>query len=240
MKLTNVSPVLARHTHAALMFSGGKDSLATLLLLKPFWHQLTVIWVNTGNMFPENEAVVRQFATQVANFKEVRTDVLNWKEQYGIPSDIVPVRWTHIGHQLIKPQAIKIASAWDCCAANLWWPGMAAVQEIGATLIIRGQRKQEAAKNPFSSGHVQDGYEYLFPIEDWTHDDVLAYLTQQGFDCPEFFNFEESSLDCMNCTAFRTELKDREEWMKKYHPHTLYEVNYELKLIKEIIDNENK
>lgn len=235
-----IKDTLDRHSKAALMFSGGKDSVATLLLLRAYWDKLVVIWVNTGNMFPENEAIVREHAALVPHFKEVKTDMMDWRSKFGPPSDITPKNWTHIGHELTSSKPIKIASAWDCCAANIWWPAMAAVRETGATLIIRGQRNQEAAKSPLRSGAVQDGYEYLFPIEDWTHEDVLAYLAEQGFNYPEFFNFEESSLDCMNCTAFRTELKDREEWMKKHHPHTVYENNYDLKKIIEAVESELK
>ena len=45
--------LFAKHRTAALLFSAGKDSLATLLLLKPYWEQLEVIWVNPGAPYDE-------------------------------------------------------------------------------------------------------------------------------------------------------------------------------------------
>lgn len=233
-----IEEVFSRHDKAALMFSGGKDSLAMLLLMRPYWDKITVIWVNTGNMFPENEAIVRQFAAQVPHFLEKKTDMMAWREKFGIPSDIVPMKYTDFGQQLMGVKPVKIASGWDCCSANISWPGVEAIKQVGATLIIRGQRDEEKAKNPFRSGYTEAGFEFLFPIETWTHADVLKYLTEQGFDYPEFFNFEESSLDCMNCTAFSSELKDREEWMKKHHPHEHYENLYDLKQITGAVESE--
>jgi 3'-phosphoadenosine 5'-phosphosulfate sulfotransferase (PAPS reductase)/FAD synthetase len=52
---------------AVLQFSGGKDSLACLLLLRPWWDRLTVMWVNTGAAFPETLELMEAVRSRVAN-----------------------------------------------------------------------------------------------------------------------------------------------------------------------------
>ena len=44
-----------RHEKIALMFSGGRDSLACLELYRDYLDKMTLIWVNTGANFPEIE-----------------------------------------------------------------------------------------------------------------------------------------------------------------------------------------
>lgn len=210
--------VLDRHEKTVLMFSGGKDSVACLYLLRPYLHKITVMWLNTGNFFPENVELVHKLAADIPNFIEVKSDVESFKAQYGIPSDIVPIHNTALGLEATENHGLKIVSGYECCAHNYWNPMSNAVADFGATLIIRGQRNEEAAKSTIRSGHVENGVEYFFPIEDWTKDQVLSYLVEQDFEVPEWFHFEESSLDCINCTAFLHWMADRGEYMERVHP----------------------
>jgi phosphoadenosine phosphosulfate reductase len=210
--------VFARHERAALMFSGGKDSLACVYLLKPHWEKITVVWVNTGNAFPETESLVRRVAAEVPAFFEAKSDVAGFRQRYGMPADLVPIQHSAAGFAVTGGKPVMITSAYACCRANIWQPGMAAARALGATLIIRGQRADETAKAPIRSGHVEDGIEYLFPVETWTRDQVFAYLTDQGFTVPEHFGFAETSLDCLNCTAYLANTTDRKTYMQKNHP----------------------
>ncbi len=233
-----IEEIINKHDKIVLMFSGGKDSTACLYLLKPFWDKITVLWVNTGNFFPENEMIVRKFAAEVPSFVEVKTDVNAYKEKFGLPSDLVPIQNTEIGMFMTGAKEIKVVSGYDCCANNLWVPALNKAKELGATLIIRGQRNQEYAKSQVRSGDVLDGVEFLFPIEDWTQEMVLSYLKEQRFNSPEWFNFTESSLDCINCTAFLTGIADRRDYMAKNHPIEHEKNKNNLKKIFQVIENE--
>ena len=77
--------VLENHKNIVLMFSGGKDSVALFYLMKEHLDKMTVLWVNTGDLFPENEEIVRKFQKQIPNFLEVKSDALNFIEANGLP-----------------------------------------------------------------------------------------------------------------------------------------------------------
>lgn len=213
-----MNEILSKHEKIVLHFSGGKDSVACLLLLREWWDKITVMWCNTGDMFPENEAIVRDFQKILPHFVEIKSDVKAFMKEHGFPSDVVPVFHSTIGRQISGENKIRISNAIECMAFNMWIPIANATKELGATLVIRGQRNYENMKSPINSGHIEAGVEYYFPLESWSQTDVLDYLKLQGFPVPEHFYFEESSMDCMSCTACCSSFADREDYMKRRHP----------------------
>ena len=68
-----IAAVLDKHKKIALQCSGGKDSLALLHLMWPFWDKLTVYWLDTGDSFPETEERMASVAAQ-AECDRVRID----------------------------------------------------------------------------------------------------------------------------------------------------------------------
>lgn len=216
--------IINKHEKIVLMFSGGKDSIACLFMLRPFWDKITVLWLNTGNSFPETLETIANFRKIVPNFIEIKSDVLGFKKQFGEVSDIVVSNETEIAEIAEGKKEFKTLSPFTCCSANIWYPTSDYIKKNGFTLIVRGQRSDENQKAPIKSGHIEDGIEYLFPIENWSSNEVLSYIENEGFNIPEHFYFEESSLDCMNCTGFLRNTVDRQEWMKKNHPE-VYESN---------------
>ena len=52
--------IIERHDLIALQLSGGRDSIACLYLLKPYWDRLTVYWLDTGAAFPETVSLMQQ------------------------------------------------------------------------------------------------------------------------------------------------------------------------------------
>lgn len=230
--------IIDRHHKIVFQFSGGKDSTAALLLLRPFWDKITVLWCNTGDAFPETKAIIAKFSSILPHFIEINTDVKAYIAANGFPSDVVPISHTNLGSMLGGKNPIKISSAYECTAVNLWIPTQAKTIELGATLVIRGQRDQESMKSPVKSGHVENGIEYFFPIEDWSKEEVLDYLKEQNFEIPDHFHFEESSLDCMSCTAFCSSHLDRMAWMKKNYPEKYNENKSNMEKVLSVITNE--
>src|SRR5687767_12018420 len=70
----------------ALWFSGGKDSMACLYLLRDRLSEIAVLWANTGKNYPELLQTVAHAKAMCPHFIEVKTDRdAQWRE-HGIAS----------------------------------------------------------------------------------------------------------------------------------------------------------
>ncbi|HJV52797.1 MAG TPA: phosphoadenosine phosphosulfate reductase family protein [Noviherbaspirillum sp.] len=206
--------MLARHERIALQFSGGKDSLACLYLLKPYWDRLTVYWLNTGAAYPETVALMDKVRSMVPRFIEVAGRQPQVIEQFGIPSDLVPASATPIGITAAGG-GLLLQDRYSCCARSMMIPMQERMIEDGITLVIRGQKQADSLKWPLRSGQVVDGVEYLFPIEDWSSRQVMDFLKQQGAPIPRFYEVISSAPDCMTCSAWWEE--GAAKYLKRYH-----------------------
>lgn len=198
-----------------LAFSGGKDSLACWYLSRP--HSPVVFWVNTGKAYPETLALVEEIRAEAVEFIEVRTDQQAQNDAFGLPSDLVPVDNTVFGMTITGQKPVKVQSYHVCCYENITAPLMRAAKDRGITRLIYGQRADDFHKSPSINGSVVDGIERLHPIEDWTRQDVLNYLSDLRA-LPDHYSIGHSSLDCYDCTAFVRESADRIEWTRERHP----------------------
>lgn len=215
-----IDAALGRHPRAVFQLSGGKDSLATLFVLRPFWDRLTVAWLNTGDAPQETVALMAEVCALVPVFLEVDGNVAAVHAAYGQPVDLVPAPCQSYG-TVMHPEAPKLQSRYDCCARALWAPMQAAVDALGATLIIRGQKDADELKPNYRSGMVDEaGREVLFPIQHWSEQDVLDYLTEIGIDLPAMYRYGRSNIDCLRCTAYLSEFRRgayvREQEPEKY------------------------
>ncbi len=208
---------IKRHERAALYFSGGKDSLACLYLLRAYWDDLTVVWCNTGDAFPETLAQMEEIRYTVPNFLEVKSDQPEQRARCGPPSDVVCAWETPIGRSM-KASPRKMQTAFGCCAENIWVPLHKTMMNLGFTLIIHGQRSDELRKAPIQSGHIEHGIEYYLPLETWSKNDVLLFLKTHGIKLPEHYSYVDSSLDCQHCTGYLDESVGKFTYMEVHHP----------------------
>ena len=153
-----------RHKKIALMFSGGKDSLACLHLVKDYLDKVLVVWVNTGANFPEIVEMMEKVKASVPHFFEIKTNQPESIKAKGYPVDVVPVNYTMLGQAVTSIKDLKLRSYFECCSENIWIPCNEEIYKLGVTGIIRGQRNSEAHKAPIKSGHIENGIEYQFPI----------------------------------------------------------------------------
>lgn len=202
----------------ALQFSGGKDSLACLYLLQPHWDEILVIWMNAGAPFPETVKMMADVKAMVPHFLEVTSDVLNDIARHGLPSDIVPVESTAYGKTGCGKNGPLIREWTDCCANNIWAPMAEAMERLGITKVIRGQRKADIRKSPLPSGTVVNGIEYVFPINDWSDEQVFTYLQSRGVAIPECYAYMNDGLDCWCCTAHLPYFHGLGRYLKDKHP----------------------
>lgn len=243
-KLTIQNPItsaFARHDRIGFQFSGGRDSTAALYLLRQFWPYMTVYHLDTGDQFPETVAVVNQVEAEFvaaggSPFVRIKTDVHHTREHIGLASDLVPVDNTAVG-RLVSGRDVKIISRYDCCGITLMAPMHERIRADGITLLIRGQRDDEYAKQPKRSGDIEHGIEFLYPIQDWSGEQVQAYLNDNGHPVAPFYERgARRAPECMGCTAWWDE--GRADYLRQYHPIKFAEYRANMRTIRAEIDRQ--
>ncbi len=228
---------LARHEKIAFHFSGGKDSLACLYLLKPYLHKIMVMWVNTGEAFPETLEQMELVKKMCPNFTEVQTNAKQHTADWGFPVDVLPMKNEREVQFYTNTQSIPLQSFLSCCMANLMLPLHEATKLYGATLIIRGQKLADKHKSPVKSGDMVDGFEFWFPIENWTDEEVMAIVGKSEL-LPKHYEEANTSLDCWSCTAYMADNQWKLPYLKKHHPEKAEIVQERLKFIRNELLNE--
>jgi len=214
-----------------LAFSGGKDSMACLHLMKD--ELAAAVYVDTGYTYPETQGMV-EYAKSLLPVHTVRSDRHGQNKEHGIPADLVPIEWTAIGQQMGTPKPYRIQPAFSCCFENIALPALRAAKALGATHLVCGQRTSDTHRSTSSNGDIVDGVVRLYPIESWTTEEVLAYLTTK-MDVPPHYALQHSSLDCYDCPAYRRETRDLLAWTFHHHA-TLYAHRVErLRLVHEAV-----
>ena len=207
--------IFARHRKAALHLSGGKDSVATLYLLRDYADRFTVYHLDTGDEPPETKAVLAKCRQIAPHWVEVQTDVRKWVSLNGFPSDVVPTGSTPLGRMLGFGK-LPISDRFNCCWSNIMWPMQERMQKDGVTLIIRGQKLVDMPKVPLKSGAKVGDIEVLYPLEAWSDQEVLAYLREVGAPIHPVYEILKEGVGCMHCTAWWDyRLVD---WLERAHP----------------------
>jgi 3'-phosphoadenosine 5'-phosphosulfate sulfotransferase (PAPS reductase)/FAD synthetase len=232
-----IDDAFERHEYVALMFSGGKDSLALLELTRPYWSRTPFIWVDTGATLPEIRALMVKVQEAVPYFLVVHSDQPRQIAAHGHPVDTLPVWHTSLGQSIGGPQSIKLQSWADCCNSNLWQPSWDYLKSLGLKAVFRGQRNDDRLRAPTRSGDVLDGVELIYPIQDWSTEQVLQLLDDAGWN-DERLQLDHSSLDCWSCTAFIGKTNDRLEYLRKHHPDKARQVYRTLKEIRVVLQEQ--
>jgi 3'-phosphoadenosine 5'-phosphosulfate sulfotransferase (PAPS reductase)/FAD synthetase len=187
----------------ALLFSGGKDSLACLYLNKHRWDSIFVVWLNTGAADDEMLEYMDKWKLVLPRFVELKSNQPHNVSTYGWPVDVLPVNNTILGKQITGESGPKMQSYLDCCAANIWMPIHFGLKGLGVTKAIKGQRADDAKKSTSKDGDTRDGITFEMPIQDWTEEQVFEYLKEQGAElAPGYKKGEKTGRDCWDCTAY--------------------------------------
>ncbi len=174
---------------AMVSFSGGKDSLACLLLTMDAGLKLPIFFVNTGLEFPETIAHVHQIA-----------------EKHGLrlieesaPEGIFFESLIHFG-----PPGRDFR--W-CCKTNKLGPTTRAIMKHypNGVLSFIGQRRYESEqrsekprvwKNPWTPGQIGAS-----PIQDWTALHVWLYIFSKGEEYNPWYDRGLDRIGCFLCPA---------------------------------------
>jgi len=201
-----------------LQFSGGKDSIAVLHLLRAHWDKLTVVWLCTDAALPETVEYMRDIEAIVPHFLVVRGR--QTIAERGYPADLVPSARTKEAALLhpLAPGQHRFQSKWDCCLTTISYPLHAAMVELGAECIIRGSKKSDGFHSPIEPGSTFLGIRYELPIWEWTDAQVREYLDANGIELPDHYATMNTGLDCWNCTAYLYENQGKLAYLRQHHP----------------------
>ena len=213
-----IDSVLARHERIAFQFSGGKDSTAMLLKMRPYWHRFTVYFCNSGDVLPETLELVDHFRKILPNFVEIAGRTQQVRAEFGMPTDVLPwssAAMAHYGNVGFTPLMQDRVS---CCFRSVMAPLHERMIADGVTLIIRGQKNKDVLKGRFVSGDIADGIEFLYPMEDLTDEQCFQIMRDNGVTIPRYYSEGlVHSGDCSTCTAWVHE-ENRAVYLKKYYP----------------------
>lgn len=225
--------IINRHERIALQFSGGRDSIACLYLMRPYWDRITVYWLNTGSAYPETVQLAAEVRAMVPRFVEIEGRQPAIVAEFGLPSDIVPASRTPIGLVGTGAPSALIQDRYSCCLRSIMLPLHERMLSDGITLIVRGQKEADRLKGILRSGEVENGIEYLFPLEDWSNRDVMEYLEREGAPIPRFYEVMDSAPDCMTCSAWWE--NGAAKYLKRYHHQQYQECQRRLDVINEAV-----
>ena len=122
-----------------------------------------------------------------------------------------------------------LVGRYECCYANLMWPLFSWAMENKFTLLIRGTKAVDMNRLPATSGEIVDGVELYYPLLDWSHADVFAYLAREGVTLPRVYDYVVNSPECARCSAWWGE--GRAEYLKKFHPELWVEYDARLQVV---------
>jgi len=213
----------------ALQFSGGKDSLACVYILKPWvLAGLPVYWTHTGDTIPETLAVVEQVRRWVPDFRVIEADVLAWKHAHGTPSDVTTAQSTWMGQQYAMTDT-QLVGRFDCCWHNLMKPMHDRMLADGVDLVIRGTKLADTGKVPANG--ATEHYDVLLPLLNWSHAQVFDYLQEVGAPISRVYEHFKaiSAPECLHCSAWWDDGKA--QYLKQLHPEKVHQYQVSLQQI---------
>lgn len=217
----------------ALQFSGGKDSLVLLDLMRKHWDKMTVYYCNSGDAFPETKAIIDAVKSIVPHFVEVQGKKKEVEAEHGWSSDLVPASTTPFGC-MVEEKKQTLIDRYSCCYLSLMKPLHDRMREDGIKVIIRGQRNSDFPKSPIKDGEVVDGFKIFYPLANYTETDIFEYLEKNDIPIPRFYTEGMTSGgDCMHCTAWVEH--GQAKYLNKFHPKEAKIVFDRLKTINSMI-----
>lgn len=225
-----IGEAVAGATTPVLLLSGGKDSLVLLRFCEPYRDRIKVVWSRTSAAFPHMIEFVRA-ATKGWDFTELISDQGKYFAQFGLPSAMIPM-------SAIAPTSKKRiiqARPERCCGTLQLQPLRKFIEQIGADVVIHGQKSQDTGKGIRPMKRLLgSSVPLVAPLDDWRNDEVIGYCLAYGVPLPhQYTSGLADSLECWNC-PIKTDQK-RYAWMRQHTPTLAVEIGVTLSAISALL-----
>ena len=227
----------------AIQFSGGKDSLAVLHMLKPHTDEVTAYFCDTGDMYQHiKDLVVKTCENLNVKLKIVRPkmDIKDFHKENGLPSDIVPISKIEAMRDTFKNKGASLQGSVHCCSLMLWKPLHDAMIEDDIRVIVRGAKKADAHMSVPDGFIDERGVKYKNPLWEMTDNEVFKYLRENNIELPKHYSEVNCSFDCVGCSAFLYEAgtPGRLAWTKKNLPERWEYLRARINTVRSVLEDE--
>ena len=206
--LATTLEALRNSRRAVVQVSGGRDSRAMLELVAPYLRDTDfVVMLLTGDSPLETLAFAYELESRFENVVVLNSDSKTDRELNGHPSPVV------LSDQPIFADVLQTRSQFDCCRANIMLPLHNFTLGLEPDLILRGQRLSDEHKNPIAHLGESDGITYVYPIANWSDEQVDLYLADR---LPDFYSKCSDAPDCMTCTGYWG--RGYQDWLESEAP----------------------
>ncbi|MFH1181004.1 MAG: phosphoadenosine phosphosulfate reductase family protein [bacterium] len=182
-----IREALEKYSKVGLGFSGGTDSLVLLHLVLSLKPDITTIYVDTQDDFPECHEFVEKIRKEwnLIDHHEAKAETKRFdefKEKFGLKS----------------PEFTTV-----CCNHHKISPMMKAIGDSGFDAFfvgLRGVEHEERAKETFFSPRKNPDHMRVHPLLFWRKDDILEYVKKNNIECNPLYKLGYTSLGCVMCT----------------------------------------
>lgn len=207
-KWLETTAAIAHHLHefgedkVVVAFSGGKDSLVVLSLVRQYFPKVAVCFNDTGVEYPETRAFVKQIAKDwdlnlitTSYYKKTFWDCV---KQYGFPaetkSSYLKSGRQHKAHccYYLKEMPMKLVIRQN------GWLGM-----FTGTTAIESRQRMFVARDKGICSYIKHYNLYkIHPILWWTEKEVWDFIKQKGLPRNSLYDIGAHRIGCMPCTAY--------------------------------------
>lgn len=134
-----MSSICERFPQIFLAFSGGRDSVVLAHMLEPWKDRVTLVWVNTGEMFPHMVEWVRSFGERFT-LVELPSNLADHWQARGVPATVL------MGDAMVPGSGALRMQPWRfCCYTARTLPLLTYLQtQPGPWALVHGQRNDDA------------------------------------------------------------------------------------------------
>ncbi|HPJ13132.1 MAG TPA: phosphoadenosine phosphosulfate reductase family protein [Caldisericia bacterium] len=206
-----IKTALAENSNPVIAFSGGKDSLVVLDLVRSLNGNIAGIFENTGNEYPETV----EYVHTIDNVVELHPDISFWEcaRKYGLP--------------VMKSKAKSHGN--QCCKHLKEYPFRKYCKEHSPDVVFTGLTSDESRNRMMMLKRMGNYYYHksekinkCHPIADWSDQDVWDYIKFKNLEYNPIYDLGIPRCGCRFCTAYlswkdvtaRYNIKDTQTLMK--------------------------